>query len=1129
MTNDSFDCLDRNLNVFGMFFLEASAGTGKTFAIEQIVTRLILENRAIDLSNILVVTFTRAATRELKLRIRQNIEFALHVLKSPTTDHGFDYLLPILEKTDTEKNELIWRLEEALHTFNQAKIFTLHGFCHAMLTKYAFEAHFSFDAQEENLYSYKNMMQQSLRRFLTILPAGEISPTQLYLLLKAFARNMQSLIEKIYFIVHAQAAYPDLMQFSSALEIINEKLADFPQVSEERLFDDLVKIGCCYKTLAKNQEITPDYLRQIKLWVQVLKNRAISYEEFDQLLLLQPFFSFICEDHLYKQCKYPENVNNSHIIDHLRRHLLPIIERLRNPQYILLKIAQAAGSYIETSLQHADVLSPDGILDAMVDNLSNPAFSQAISKEFSAVIVDEFQDTDSKQWDIFSRLFLHKNHIQAFYLVGDPKQSIYSFRGADLHTYSLALKQMGKQYHTYLDKNFRSEPPLVEALNHLFANEHWLTMQNTREKIRYHPVSAGLSKQTNFSDGKGALHFFWAQSQAKANSSLPDKELEQKMLFPFITQEIQNLCLRKEATLNDFAILVKDRYSAGRIEEFLHRARIPCVTHAVHSLAETTALDFLEKLFLALAFPHNMSRVKQFFLHPFMDISIDNLEEEQEDEKAFATALAHIHELHHILIENGQAAMFTRLFSLRFFEKNLLENILGQGAQEYQDLIQCLERLMEKEIPNQTKPLAILERVKSFRRKTLEEDPKLQKRNAHGKNAVTIMSMHASKGLEFPIVFALGVAYRTPPVDDLILSRKDRIWKLFQSSREECQTFLAERDEEKMRNLYVAFTRAKKRLYILLCTKAKNTVPELGSAAPIELFLARSLFPDTYGDDLYRQIPSLDMTIVQEYLDRQAHQPSITFSILEEEIDPIAASLANQREEALIKPPLLTFAHRKKMISSFSRLSAKKPRETASQEITEGSALPVRGSAVGILLHEIFEKILQKGLANPYQEKAIKKIIGDTIRYSTLEPFRPEVTQLVQMSLQTPLLPLPCAICDIPPDQMIPEAQFIYPTAIEETREIYMKGVMDLCFSYAGKLYLLDWKSNDLGPDDASYDKNALEKAMDENDYFLQAKIYREALTKYLHLTKQEFGGVFYLFIRGITNPTTHGLCYLPG
>ena len=165
-----FNCLDKNVNIFGNHFLEASAGTGKTFAVEHLVVRLILEsmdNTPISIEEILVVTFTKAATRELKHRIRYRLEKAKQELKKALSIEDispfYDYLTPFLAR----KKEAIKVLQEAIYLFDQAQIFTIHGFCFSMLSQYAYEAQTIFNISEDT--SYKDIIKEVALDYLRYL------------------------------------------------------------------------------------------------------------------------------------------------------------------------------------------------------------------------------------------------------------------------------------------------------------------------------------------------------------------------------------------------------------------------------------------------------------------------------------------------------------------------------------------------------------------------------------------------------------------------------------------------------------------------------------------------------------------------------------------------------------------------------------------------------------------------------------------------------------------------------------------------------------------------------------------------------------------------------------------------
>ena len=192
----------------------------------------------------------------------------------------------------------------------------------------------------------------------------------------------------------------------------------------------------------------------------------------------------------------------------------------------------------EEVLELQEMSTPDEILKKMKENIKNLHFFQKVSSRYRAVIVDEFQDTDPLQWHIFETLFITSAPpIPALYLVGDPKQSIYSFRNADLPTYYRAAEKIGSI--SYLDTNYRSEPTLITMLNGLFAEDRGLS---------YRPVHFPTnSTDTPFDDDKKPLHFFIGEKKRENEKNWPSAEMEESLFYPFITNEIHSLIQKRKS------------------------------------------------------------------------------------------------------------------------------------------------------------------------------------------------------------------------------------------------------------------------------------------------------------------------------------------------------------------------------------------------------------------------------------------------------------------------------------------------------------------------------------------------------------------------------------------------------
>ncbi|MFS8564342.1 MAG: UvrD-helicase domain-containing protein [Rhabdochlamydiaceae bacterium] len=230
----------------------------------------------------------------------------------------------------------------------------------------------------------------------------------------------------------------------------------------------------------------------------------------------------------------------------------------------------------------------------MEASLSNESCVRHIRQKYQAVIVDEFQDTDPVQWNIFEKLFL-PSYVKAIYLVGDPKQSIYAFRKADIYTFLKASMQFTS--HAHLDTNYRSEQGLIQALNSLFCKKSWIDLPAWGTTLPVLPMKAG--KQ-----GGGDLHFFIAEGNLGREKRWPSYQIEKDYLFPFIVQEIH-----KVYGTSSIAILVKDRFQAHRIHTFLQEWNFPSSIQRGESLGDSLALLALQEL-IEVLMSHDLSLMK---------------------------------------------------------------------------------------------------------------------------------------------------------------------------------------------------------------------------------------------------------------------------------------------------------------------------------------------------------------------------------------------------------------------------------------------------------------------------------------------------------------------------------------
>lgn len=969
-----FDVLDPKTPLLGHHLLEASAGTGKTFAIEHITARLIQE-QDFDLEDILIVTFTRAATRELKTRIHTT-------LKAQTPSFS---------------------LQRALALIDQAQIFTIHGFCHRMLTEYAFEAGLGFALLSEEEADYRVILKEHITDFFrTSLTKEAFSTSQIASLLNAHRQNKDTLINKILSLVEKEGEFPIYSPFIECFEKYNAKRKDC--TFHSKLAEEFNKIK------DKNGAVKEPYQTQMIL----LEKPSLTFEEFEILTQAPSFFSFITEENLSKKATLDPTP-----LYLFRDTLIRILEETTSPLCTLVRIARTVRSSARKALEEKDILTPNDILKKMNDSLAHPSFKESVRHRYRAAIIDEFQDTDPIQWNIFKTLFID-DPISALYLVGDPKQSIYSFRSADIYTYLSAEKAVSQK--AYLDTNYRSDPKLIQSLNTLFSkNPDWLSLPDA--PLPFHPVKHCTNRSDHpFPDSKDPIHFFIYEAEKKREKSWPSPEIEKTTFFPFIAGEI--LFLTKNGfPFSDFAILVKDRHQAARLKTYLESKNIPTNSKSSENLLLTPTFSFVRSLIEALIRPSEIS-IKRF--------------------------LSHFHSHHDLKVNQAllteTIAAFGRAQTLQAALRDLYT---PTNLDAYGDYLKLSELLLDHQAQTQASLPELLEFLLS--------QTELTRRPLSDPNSVTIMTIHMSKGLEFNIVFALGLINRYTGREDFIRHQKE--WMLFQREHIKCQAAIQSQEAEKLRQLYVAFTRAKYRLYIPLLKDTSAAPIPLGQASPLELF-----------------------------------NPTPTQSTyLKPHILPPSAL-----ETPILHPPqnpVTTYTPQ--YLHSYTSLAQTTPQPP----LNIGTDLP-KGAATGILLHSLLETILR----NP-------SIDIPSLLEKQLPPHFPYQTTLniLQYALHTPLAPHTFTLFDIKPENLYPEVEFFYPSSSG-----FIKGFIDLIFLHQDRYYLLDWKTNLL----PSYDPTTLHQAMEHHDYHLQARLYSTALSRYLtHThTSHSIAGTYYIFLRGLPN-----------
>ena len=458
----------QTLPLTGVHLIEASAGTGKTYTITSLFLRLLIE-RELTLEQIVVVTFTKAATAELRARIRTRLYDALRALEVWDEHPSLDPVLMELMLRCPDTTLARRRLTLSLQQMDEASIFTIHGFCQRMLLEYAFESKLRFDV--DLIADQRPLIQQIVQDFwareVTVLAEAEVRYLQ------------QSLtgLDDMVSLAYAAIQWPDM-----------------PLVEEPAPVDTAGALERYLLTRSQAQSLwqrSGEEVRRLLLGTTALHRGSYKPEKFER------WFEDL--DELFRT----EGRSLHNFCDAVQRLSRTTLQEATNsgrptPEHKFFEACEwLAQAHAQATLAfdgwlvhfkarlvayaraearrrklEGGLVSFDDLLQQMSDALQGPhgeLLAKSIRKKYPAALIDEFQDTDPIQYTVFSRIYGKQQ--SALFLIGDPKQAIYAFRGADIFAYLKAAADAGANTWT-LHTNYRSDKSLVRALNTLFQRPY---------------------------------------------------------------------------------------------------------------------------------------------------------------------------------------------------------------------------------------------------------------------------------------------------------------------------------------------------------------------------------------------------------------------------------------------------------------------------------------------------------------------------------------------------------------------------------------------------------------------------------------------------------------------------------
>lgn len=1152
--------------LYGERLIEASAGTGKTYTIAGLYLRLLLghgpvieqageeggdagqpcaHERPLSVTEILVVTFTEAATAELRGRIRARIhEARLAFMRGQSTDALLAQLLAEVEDHDLAARRLL----AAERQMDEAAVFTIHGFCQRMLRQNAFESGALFET--EFLTDDSRLRLQAVSDYWR----AEFYPVD-----QPLARAVRRLWPSPAALLREMGSWLDNDELEMRPPAGEETLAERHSVAMARI--GAVKAGWLAQTdeirrqtegqvsryTGKNYE---GWLAKIADWAQDETSGYVLPKE------LERFGQRVLEENLKKGGTVP-TLPLFGEIDAL------LASRPGIRDLILQRAARVVRSRMQESKRQAHQLSFDDLLrdlDGALGSGLGERLCERIRATYRVAMIDEFQDTDPQQYRIFHRLY-GGHQDTALLMIGDPKQAIYGFRGADIFTYIQARRNVSAHY--TLGRNYRSSGALVVAVNGLFERAKAPFIYEA--DIPFLPVEAQGKSRALLIEGQAApvLHCWQLTGQPTFNKG----EYQSRMARATAAEIHRLLTLAREGKAmlgsepvraGDIAVLVRTGAEGKLVQQELARLAIASVylSNRESVLAQVEAREILLILH-ACQNPSDERSLRAALATGLFDLDARALDALASDERAWESAVQEFMEYRKIWHRHGVLAMLRALLHGRNLAASLLASPYGE--RRLTNFLH-LGELLQQASGELDGEYALLRWLGEAVSQPNGQDGEQILRLESERKLVQIVTIHKSKGLEYPLVFLPFIcshrAADTPLFHEAGESGNRTVLDL--TGAEES---LAEADKERLaedlRLLYVALTRGVYATWLGLAPVRSGA----GKSEKTDLHRTAIGYLLQKGEEGDAATLATALTELAQALPGVAvGEPSLTRPA------PLPAE-----EEQLGEPKVREFKgqlERDWWISSYSGLAAQGnghgkgvlanpgfddevATEAAATVQDEEAPAPSiftfpKGARPGTLLHSLFETIdFQIAGGEPLAQHIAALLAQEGFD----ESWAPVLQQQVEAVLDTPLetgLGDPVRLRDLAPERKQVELEFFLPmgrvtapalTALCQqhdplsrggkplgfaTVQGMLKGFIDLVFEWQGRWYLLDYKSNHLGMSPADYGRPALESAMVEHRYDLQYQLYSLALHRLLALRlpgydfDRHFGGVFYLFLRGM-------------
>lgn len=1184
--------------LYGMRLIEASAGTGKTYTIASLFIRLLLGHGKeyshqipLTVDKILVVTFTEAATAELRSRIRERIiGVRLDFMKGQSGD-------PFIQTLINQSDDIgidIRLLRFAELQMDEAAIYTIHGFCQRMLMQNAFESGSLF--QQNLLEDDSQLLLQATNDF--------------------WRRHFYDLSIPLTELVFSYWQHPDQLKNELRSWLSRHDLQFIPHIED---FDFKAKYE---NSLAKIEQLKNDWLANQGDYLDIISHSDVSKRSYTKKNLPKWLkevsdWAFVVSSSLdlpknlikFSQKtldeKTPKGATPTHAIFDAIEKILELDLSIKNT--ILIKATEWVRADLQKSKHSQSLLGFDDLLLRLDDALQNSPenhLAEQIRASYPIALIDEFQDTDPVQYRIFQTIYsTHESVAESegseqvntegnteasteantelsiieaplrssgLFMIGDPKQAIYSFRGADIFTYMKARQNVAAHYS--LDFNYRSSPEMINAVNTFF--EFCPAPFIYEDDIPFIAVQAPSIKRKklvvkNFDDPtQTALQFIHPVSGENADG------FKQSITIACVN-EIKNLLMlaqqgsaylesvsgdKKSIGANDIAILVRTGKEAALMRKALLDENINSVYLSLKESVYATPLakDLLFILKACLN-PEDERLLRSAIGCKLFALSPVEIHELLFDTKIWEQKIAQFFEYQALWNKSGVLVMLHKLFNEQGINQQLLKD--AKGERLLTDLLH-LGELLQKNSVEHDGGFALMrwfgEQVSQVNGDNSEQKQRLESE----KDLIQVSTLHKSKGLEYDIVFMPFTGLHQKPRDCLYHDPEQDFQLFYDLQNNSKHVALTEKEQlaEDLRLLYVGLTRSVYRCYIGIGSYKTGRVKNSPLAKSALGYICLKTSKDLLAGD------SAGLNSHLDSMCKQSNNISVRTTPINNELPYIV----EQGDYTLQPPAQFTGKiERNWWISSYSSLSrfhtgshqTPVTSNVMGNELLEIELEPKktpfsfpRGAKHGSFLHLLFELIDFQNQDATLMSAIIQEQLEKHL-YSDVDLWTPILVTWFKQLLAFPLMEN-FALNQLTPRAKKVEMQFFidmkalhsyqvnklikqYDALSQRAGDLqfqgvqgFLKGFIDLTFEFEGQYYLLDYKSNHLGDSLEDYNQTNIENMMVEHRYDFQYQLYTLALHRLLRSRQPDYdyelhiGGVFYTFIRGMQDKENYGVYF---